>query len=172
MMKITTSQLRRIIKEEIDDIVSESPIFAAAAMAGMKGAGGKKPKMVTLKTAPGDHEVLKVDQKTGKMRVRKKGSSAAPFDIGSSDVKQVVEGNRLSEGHARITGEEFAAWKSGDWGFNSDGTDSHQLSEGMDDYDALFNQIVDALSAIQDVHGLDPQRVAMQAVEALGQRIR
>lgn len=28
-------------------------------------------------------------------------------------------GKRIAEGHARITEEEVAAWKSGDWGFNS-----------------------------------------------------
>lgn len=131
-MKITASQLRRIISEEVSAAISESPIFAASSMVGMKGKGGGAPKLVTLKTASGDHEVLNVDQKTGKMRVRKKGSSASPFDVSASDVKQVVEGRRslksLLEGHARITEEEMAAWKSGDWGFTSqhDGGHDHQ----------------------------------------------
>ena len=131
-MKITASQLRRIISEEVSAAIAESPIFAASAMVGTKGKSGGAPKLVTLKTASGDHEVLNVDQKTGKMRVRKKGSSASPFDVSSSDVKQVVEGRRslksLLEGHARITEEEMAAWKSGDLGFTSqhDGGHDHQ----------------------------------------------
>lgn len=121
-MRIRLSQLRRVIKEEVSRVISESPIFAAAAMTGMKGSSGKDPKLVALKTTSGDHEVLNVDQKTGKMRVRKKGSSAAPFDVSSSDVKQVVEGRgRLAEGHTRITQQEVEAWKRGDWGFVSEG---------------------------------------------------
>ena len=134
-MKITPAQLRRIIREEVESAITESPIFAASAMVGMKGAGEKSPKTVMLKTATGDHEVLNVDQKTGKMRVRKKGSSAAPFDVDQKDVKQIVEARKvrsvsgLLEGHARITEEEMAAWKSGDWGFTSKSPSGHDHQE-------------------------------------------
>lgn len=68
---------------------------------------------------------------------------------------------RLSEGHARITEEEFAAWKSGDWGFVSESGEApaggpaaaaggarekamQQLSNGMSALTAaqnLFQQI-------------------------------
>ena len=42
----------------------------------------------------------------------------------------------------------------------------------MDDFDALFNQIVDALVELETTHGMDPQRIAMQAVKAAGLKMR
>ena len=50
--------------------------------------------------------------------------------------------------------------------------EAHRVTEGMDDFDALFNQIVDALVELETTHGMDPQRIAMQAVKAAGLKMR
>ena len=41
--------------------------------------------------------------------------------VGESHLRKM---RRLAEGHARITQEEFAAWKNGDWGFVSENSES------------------------------------------------
>ena len=50
--------------------------------------------------------------------------------------------------------------------------EAHRVVEGMDDFDALFNHTVDALEELETIHGMDPQRIAMQAIKALQQRSR
>ena len=50
--------------------------------------------------------------------------------------------------------------------------EAHRVTEGMDEFDRLFNQIVDALEELEATHGMDPQRIAMQAIKALQQRSR
>jgi hypothetical protein len=50
--------------------------------------------------------------------------------------KVTTRRGRLSEGHARITEEEFAQWKSGNWGFVAE--DHHGVSLAKDDDSSRF----------------------------------
>jgi hypothetical protein len=50
--------------------------------------------------------------------------------------KVTTRRSRLSEGHARITEEEFAQWKSGNWGFVAE--DHHGLTLAKDDDSSRF----------------------------------
>lgn len=117
-MKITASQLRKIIAEEVSAAVTESPVFAAASMAGMRGKGGSVApgKRVKLRGDDvTDYEVTKVSGDS--VEVRKVKDTSSKKTVKTSDIKE--SRRRMSEGHARITEEEMAAWKSGDWGFTA-----------------------------------------------------
>jgi predicted RNA-binding Zn-ribbon protein involved in translation (DUF1610 family) len=50
--------------------------------------------------------------------------------------KVTTRRDRLSEGHTRITEEEFAQWKSGNWGFVAE--DHHGVSLAKDDDSSRF----------------------------------
>lgn len=93
-MKITVSQLRRIIKEEVQRSFLEH-----------------------------DKDYLVGDEK---MRSYKEQPDA-PMPVGESRNRKA---KNLAEGHARITEEEFAAWKRGDWGFVSEGLEGMKEMTG------------------------------------------
>lgn len=47
------------------------------------------------------------------------------------EVQKATGRKRLSESHSRITAEELAAWKSGDWGYVAEA--DHGMMAGRDD---------------------------------------
>ena len=47
------------------------------------------------------------------------------------EVQKATGRKRLSESHSRITAEELAAWKSGDWGYVAEA--DHGMMVGRDD---------------------------------------
>ena len=157
-MKITASQLRRIIKEEVslakvgdknpqrflhgfdsghpmDDegYMAKSRMAdikeMAATICGLLEDADQLPAWCQdlIASAHTDLEHVK-DYMAGdeKLRSYKEKSSATTAGAVQAVTPTVaVESHvrkfqRLSEGHARITEEELAAWKSGDWGYVSE----------------------------------------------------
>lgn len=62
------------------------------------------------------------------------------------EITALKPARRLAEGHARITEEEFAAWKDGDWGFVSEHDGGGPRRRSMDvipaDADKLTSYII------------------------------
>ena len=75
--------------------------------------------------------------------------------------------SRLSEGHSRITEEEFNAWKSGDWGFVSESDMSGDMLDPQLVYDTyrdlLSNPDVKyvTLSMLANALGVKPESLRM-----------
>ena len=68
----------------------------------------------------------------------------------AEEVQDLVGQNgRLVEGSARITAEEFAAWKSGDWGFVSEA--EGVVASGMSDVggSGVAGRIIGAINSLE-----------------------
>lgn|GEM_PF-3270710 len=95
----------------------------AETICGMLDSGDQLPAWVQdlVASAHTDLEHVK-DYLEGdeKLRGHKAGQSANKLMMPVGESRRRRKGLRLAEGHARITQEEFAAWKSGDWGFVSE----------------------------------------------------
>jgi hypothetical protein len=147
-MKLTPAQLRKIIKEEMTAAMGadDSQRFLhgfesghpmddegymiksrmadikemAETICGLLDEGDQLPAWCQdlVASAHTDLEHVK-DYLVGdeKMRSYEKAPKQQMMPVGESRKRR---SSRLSEGHARITEEEFAAWKSGDWGFVSE----------------------------------------------------
>jgi hypothetical protein len=144
-MKLTATQLRKIIKEEVESMMpaggkdpqrflhgfeSGHPMDdegymvksrmsdvkdMAETICGLIEMGDQLPAWVQdlVASAHTDLEHVK-DYLEGDEKLRAYGKTKTSIPMGESRKRKAKS---LKEGHARITQEEFAAWKSGDWGF-------------------------------------------------------
>lgn len=143
-MKLTATQLRRIIKEEVSTMMGgkdsqrflhgfesghphdDEGYMAKSRMASLKKMaaelcdlleeGDQLPGWVQDHIAVSHENLQQVHgylMSDEAMRSHQKVSQQVMPE-------GVRRQNRLAESHSRITEEEFAAWKSGDWGFVSE----------------------------------------------------
>jgi hypothetical protein len=151
-MKLTATQLRKIIKEEVESMMpaggkdpqrflhgfeSGHPMDdegymvksrmsdvkdMAETICGLIEMGDQLPAWVQdlVASAHTDLEHVK-DYLEGDEKLRAYGKTKTSIPMGESRKRKAKS---LKEGHARITQAEFAAWKSGDWGFVSEGTEA------------------------------------------------
>lgn len=84
----------------------------------------------------------------------------------NGQTSRIKENKNLNEGHSRITEEEMAAWKNGDWGFVSEIKVDPELGEVPDDYEPcgtcgydheydLPYLSVEEFSKVKDLHSDD-----------------
>jgi hypothetical protein len=147
-MKLTASQLRRIISEEVSlakpgdkdpqrflhgfesgHPMDDEGYMVKSRMSDVKEMaeticsllemGDQLPAWVQdlVASAHTDLEHVK-DYLEGDEKLRSHEKSEVPAGLPMESRRK--RGRSLKEGHARITEEEFAAWKSGDWGFVSE----------------------------------------------------
>ena len=154
-MKLTSEQLRNIIAEEVENLKQMD-----ARMVTSGGAGypddveyddaadlrrflpddleyGEEPPASVLAKARADRER---SRSSAAGRSYDRGLSAG---VGARDSRSVGNessrrrGKRIAESHARITEDEVAAWKSGDWGYNAQQDSSHSKSD--DDHERFLH---------------------------------
>ena len=119
-MRLTAKQLRRIIAEEVAKLTQIDPKLTRTSFLG--GVGGISPYGGADLGAVGpdnddDDEEEAILAATAYSDARDTDPPpGSPLRMNNSYRRR---GKRIAEGHARITEEEVAAWKSGDWGFNS-----------------------------------------------------
>jgi hypothetical protein len=161
MKKLTAAQLRRIIKEEVEAMMpaggkdpqrflhgfeSGHPMDdegymiksrmadvkeMAETICGLLDEGDQLPAWVQdlVASAHTDLEHVK-DYLVGDEKLRSYDKEAPP--VGMPVETRRRRGRTLKEGHARITEEEMAAWKSGDWGFVAENDGGGPRRRSMD----------------------------------------
>ena len=148
-MRLTVSQLRRIIKEEVQHCILRNAVREAlvgGADRRMSGGGIETAMSAGRQTPqPQEMELLKKDIAAQKAQIKKvkagkmRGQDLVAMEdhlaeleaklaaMKASPVKESfrssMRGTRLSEAHARITAKELAAWSNGDWGYISESDD-------------------------------------------------
>jgi hypothetical protein len=120
-MKLTATQLRKIISEEVKNL-TQMKLGVTSGGVGSVGKYGTADlpaeKSFSCEECGSTKEPLVSLGKTVcKSCGHTQGEKADPVKIQVAG--RVRSGKKISEGHARITEEEMAAWKSGDWGFDS-----------------------------------------------------
>jgi hypothetical protein len=147
-MKLTATQLRKIIKEEVEAMIpaggKDSQRFLhgfesghpmddegymvksrmsdvkemAETICSLLEAGDQLPAWVQdlVASAHTDLEHVK-DYLVGDEKLRAYDKPSVSMPAAPMGESRKRKAKSLKEGHARITQEEFAAWKSGDWGF-------------------------------------------------------
>ncbi len=144
-MKITLSDLKKIIKEEIAGAVmdqQDSQRFLHGAESGGQAfddeAGMAKSQLFSMKQMAEDlcgllesgdqlpawaqSHVAVAHENLRQVHGYIVGDAAADSSDGHST-------QRMSEAYSRITTEELNAWKNGDWGFNSSDVDETQYTD-------------------------------------------
>ena len=147
-MKLTSEQLRNIIAEEFENLKQMDARMVTSGAAGYPDDGeeyddaadlrrflpddleyGEEPTAAVLAKARADREI---SRSSAASRSNDRGLSAG---VGARDSRSVGNessrrrGKRIAEGHARITEDEVAAWKNGDWGYNAQQDSSHSKSD-------------------------------------------
>ena len=149
-MKLTATQLRRIIAEEVSLVkmgdkdpqrflhgfdsghpMDDEGYMVKSRMSSVKDMakticdllemGDQLPAWVQdlIASAHTDLEHVK-DYLVGDEKLRAYNKPVASMPAAPMGESRKRTAKTLKEGHARITEEEFAAWKSGDWGFVSE----------------------------------------------------
>jgi len=144
-MKLTSEQLRLIIAEEVANISQTNTRWMGGSTGGGTGDSGS--------TGGGTKKVVDCADATDYERFLDREYNEDPTDADIADAKEECaeknpppiigrhdgrlrtwaegrrparrRGKRIAEGHARITEDEVAAWKSGDWGYNAQQDSSH-----------------------------------------------
>ena len=140
-MRLTAKQLRRIIAEEVAKLTQIDPKLITTGFHG--GATGITP-YGGADLGPVRGADLNDDEEDAAILKAKAYRNAALDDPrpdrrgswGSQNSSYRRRGKRIAEGHARITEEEVAAWKSGDWGFNSQ---QDSATSKLDDHDRFLH---------------------------------
>ena len=195
-MKLTASQLRRIIKEEVSAVMGKDPqrflhgfesghpmddegYMIKSRMADVKemaetictllDMGDQLPAWVQdlVASAHTDLEHVK-DYLVGDEKIRSYKKPSAPAGMsGVPTESRRRSGKTLKEGHSRITDAEFAAWKRGDWGFVSEGTEAYR-EMSHDDALAFIASKPAAETAQQDIVDAETGEIYIEAGKAYG----
>ena len=134
-MRLTAKQLRNIIAEEVTNL---KQFDARAVTSGGDYPDeplpqdpysdnreyGEEPSLEDLEAAGHEEELAHAAAANRSLpdRMRRESSHR--------------RGKRIAEGHTRITEEEVAAWKSGDWGFNSQ---QDSVTSKLDDHERFLH---------------------------------
>lgn len=157
-MKITTSQLKRIIKEEMAAAMGgkdpqrflhgyesghpmdDEGYMVKSRMADVKEmaevicdlieTGDQLPAWVQdlVASAHTDLEHVK-DYLSNDEKMRGAGELAIPQPTPAFAESKKPRGGMLLEGHSRITPDEMRAWMDGDWGFVSESTEQKRCED-------------------------------------------
>ena len=128
-MKLTSEQLRSIIAEEFANI---SQMKLTTAGGGYPDDGKEYDDADDLlrflpdleyNTPPTDDELRAARRARDRDRFNREQSRISIDALRRESLRR--RGKRIAEGHARITEDEVAAWKSGDWGYNAQQDTSH-----------------------------------------------
>jgi len=136
-MRLTAKQLRRIIAEEAAKLTQAPTNFNSV----------KYPDELHKDLDPNREygEPPSAPSSNDVENIRRAAELADPpppqrlprhSSWGSQNSSHRRRGKRIAEGHARITEEEVAAWKSGDWGFNSQ---QDSATSKLDDHDRFLH---------------------------------
>ena len=134
-MKLTSEQLRNIIAEEVANLKQ----FDARAVT----SGGDYPDEPLPQDPDPNHEdgedPSPTDLEAARHEKELAHAAAASRSLPDRMRRESSHrrGKRIAEGHTRITEEEVAAWKSGDWGYNAQQDSSHSKSD--DDHERFLH---------------------------------
>lgn len=154
-MKLTSKQLRRIIKEELDRSTSE---LVKSYLEKAKDAVTKAQSFMN------DDDQSKVELEQAWTLI---DAVYSDYHNPALESKKSSSSKNLSESYTRITDTEMKAWKNGDWGFVSEGIQDPKEMSATDAAQFISSQPGDT-SSPSDIIDAETGEIYLTAGELYG----